>query len=152
MDGPVSELREATGVEAVRRHREQLVAQLRALRDPQARFQWAVERARARVPLAEALRTEAHRVGGCQVRLWWVPEERGGRWWFDSDSDAVTLKAMTGLLAEAYSGDTRDGIEADPPRFLEELGLLRQLAENRRATVLRVAANLWRPGAAEGAS
>lgn len=152
MDGPASEPGAAEGVEAVRQRREGLLGQLRALRDPQARFQWAVERARSRGPLPDALRTESNRVSGCQVRLWWIPEERGGRWWFASDSDAVTLKAMTGLLAEAYSGDTRDGIEADPPRFLEELGLLRQLAENRRATVLRVAANLWRPGAAEGAS
>lgn len=113
-----------------------------ALRDPQARFQWAVERARSRPALPEAMRTENCRVSGCQVRLWWVAVLDGGRWRFASDSDAATLKAMTGLLAECYDGDTSEGILADPPEWLETSGLLRQLAENRRATVLRVAESM----------
>lgn len=127
-------------VEAVRAHRAWLISELKAIRDPQARFQWAVERARTRPALADELRVEAHRVPGCQVRLWWVRAEVGGRRWFASDSDAVTLKALTGLLAEAYHGETIEGLIADPPVFLEPLGLLRQLAESRRATVLRVVA------------
>jgi sulfur transfer protein SufE len=131
---------EAPAVEVVRAHRAWLISELKAIRDPQARFQWAVERARTRPALADELRVETHRVPGCQVRLWWVQAEVGGRRWFASDSDAVTLKALTGLLAEAYHGETIDGLIADPPVFLEPLGLLRQLAESRRATVLRVVA------------
>jgi cysteine desulfuration protein SufE len=127
-------------VEAVRAHRASLISELKAIRDPQARFQWAVERARTRAALADELRVEAHRVPGCQVRLWWVTAVVEGRRWFASDSDAVTLKALTGLLAEAYHGETVEGLIADPPVFLEPLGLLRQLAESRRATVLRVVA------------
>ena len=127
-------------VEAVRAHRAWLISELKAIRDPQARFQWAVERARTRPALPEELRNEAHRVPGCQVRLWWVCAEVAGRRWFASDSDAVTLKALTGLLAEAYSGETIEGLMSDSPQFLEPLGLLRQLAESRRSTVLRVVA------------
>ena len=127
-------------LEAVRAHRAWLISELKAIRDPQARFQWAVERARTRPALPEELRVEAHRVPGCQVRLWWVSAEVEGRRWFASDSDAVTLKALTGLLAEAYNGETVEGLIADPPVLLEPLGLLRQLAESRRATVLRVVA------------
>ena len=119
--------------------RRELLATLAGIRDPQARLQWMVDRARHRPALPDADRREEHRVAGCQVRLWWVAEDRDGRCWFRSDSDAVTLKALTGLLAECYSGEKPAEVVADPPSFLGELGLLRQLAESRRATVLRVA-------------
>jgi len=121
-----------------RNRRVEIVTELMALRDPQARFQWAVERARKRPSLPDSQRLDTCRVSGCQVRLWWVAEQEGERWRFASDSDAATLKAMTGLLAECYDGETSEGILADPPTWMEASGLLRQLAESRRATVLRV--------------
>ncbi len=116
-----------------------LLAALVRLRDPQARFAWAVEQAKHRASLPEAFRLEVHRVTGCQVRLWFVPEFHDGRCWFRTDSDALTLKAMTGLLCELASGATPAEIAGLDFAFLDQLGLLRQLAENRRATVLRVA-------------
>jgi cysteine desulfuration protein SufE len=118
---------------------EQLLATLMRLRDPQARFAWAVERARQRPPLPEDLRVDVLRVTGCQVRLWFVAELADGRCRFRTDSDAVTLKAMTGLLCDLCSDGTPAEIVALDFAFLEQLGLLRQLAENRRATVLSVA-------------
>jgi cysteine desulfuration protein SufE len=118
---------------------EQLLATLARLRDPQARFMWAVERARQRPQLPEQLRVDAQRVTGCQVRLWFVAELADGRCRFRTDSDAVTLKAMTSLLCDLCSDGTPAEIVALDFAFLDQLGLLRQLAENRRATVLRVA-------------
>ena len=118
--------------------RRALLSQVAALRDPQERLQWLVERARQRSSLPAEARTDACRVHGCMARLWWVAELRDGRWHLAADSDAVTLKAIVGLIAECYDDETSAGIVADPPDFLEGLGLLRQLAENRRATVLRV--------------
>lgn len=130
------------GMPAPSERRARVIASLGSLRDPQARLQWAVEQARLRPGLPASLRIDAHRVAGCQVRLWWVAELQDGHWRLASDSDAATLKAMTGLLAECYDGETSRGIVEDPPGFLERLGLLAQLAENRRATVLRVARSL----------
>ncbi len=116
-----------------------LVETLVRLRDPQARFAWTVEQARRRPPLPDALRTDVYRVEGCQVRLWWIPEWRDGRGWFQTDSDALTLRAMSGLLCDLASGATAEELRSWQPEFLERLGLLRQLAESRRATVWRVA-------------
>jgi cysteine desulfuration protein SufE len=115
------------------------LAPLRAVRDPQARLQLAVELARQRPPLPDSLRTDAHRVPGCQVRLWLWAEIRDGRCWFATDSDAVSLKALVGLLCDLHSGRRPEEIGDQPAAALESLGLLRQLAESRRATLLRVA-------------
>lgn len=120
--------------------REQmLVDRLLPLRDPQARFAWAVDQARLRSALPDPLRQEHFRVQGCLVRLWLVPEFREGRCWFRTDSDAVTLRAFSGMLCDLASAALPEEIVAWKPDFLERLGLLRQLADNRRATVGRVA-------------
>ncbi len=115
------------------------VERLAALRDPQARFAWAVEQARLRNPLPNALRQETFRVQGCLVRLWFVPEIRDGRCWFQTDSDAATLRAFSGILCDLASGLPPEDLVDWRPEFLERLGLLRQLADNRRATIGRVA-------------
>ncbi len=117
----------------------ELLEPIFATRDPQQRLTRLVELAKARPLLADHLKLDGHRVEGCQVRIWFVPEFREGRCWFQSDSDAITLKALVGLLCEIYNGRTPADIAAHEPKFLEDLGVLRQLAESRRATVLRVA-------------
>lgn len=116
-----------------------LRAALASIRDPQARLAWAVEQARRRPHLPDALRLDAHRVPGCQVRLWLAPEFRDGCCWFQTDSDAATLRALVGLLCHLANGATPDELTTFDASVLEKAGLLRQLAESRRATVLRVA-------------
>ena len=116
-----------------------LIAPILAVRDPQQRLARLVEMAKARPLLPDALKLDVHHVEGCQVRIWFIPVFQDGRCWFQSDSDAITLKALVGLLCEVYSGRTPAEIAAHEPRLLEALGVLKQLAESRRATVLRVA-------------
>ncbi len=116
-----------------------LLAPILTVRDPQQRLARLVELAKARPLLPDALKLDDQRVEGCQVRIWFVPDFRDGRCWFQTDSDAITLKALVGLLCEIYSGRTPAEIAAHEPTFLEELAVLKQLAESRRATVLRVA-------------
>lgn len=117
-----------------------LFGRLTALRDPQARFAWAVEQARLRPSLPDALRLDGYRVQGCLVRLWLVPEFRDGRCWFQTDSDAATLRAFSGILCDLASGLPPEDLVDWTPAFLDRLGLLRQLADNRRATIGRVVA------------
>lgn len=117
-----------------------IVAHLETIRDPQARFGWLVELARKRPPLDPVYRIEANRITGCMVRSWWVAEFVEGRCRFATDSDAVTLKAMLGLIADICTGGTPADITAIDFGFLDSMGLLRQLAENRQATVRKIAA------------
>jgi len=116
----------------------ELCRELAAEADPQTRFSRVIDRARLQPSLPDEFRQPVYLVPGCQVRLWWVPSFANGACWFQSDSDAVSLKAMTRLLAELYSGATSVEILAHPAGFLDRYGLLNSLAENRRATVVRV--------------
>jgi cysteine desulfuration protein SufE len=119
-----------------------LETHFRAVADPQQRFTQCVDLARLRPLLPDGLRMDAHRVEGCQVRIWFVPSYDAGRCWFSLDSDALTLKAVAGLLCELYNGCTPEEILKHPGGLPEEWRLSRQLAENRRKTVERIAASI----------
>jgi cysteine desulfuration protein SufE len=117
-----------------------LDVQLRAMPDPQQRFMACVDHARQRPWLPDPLKTSANRVEGCQVRIWFVAHLlENGRCEFLLDSDAITLKAVAGLLCDLYTGALPEEIVANPPLFLDDLRLTQSLAENRRRTVERIA-------------
>ena len=116
-----------------------LVRDLDRLRDPQQRLASLIDWARHRPGLEPEFRTDRFRVTGCLVRTWWVAEVRGDGVWFGLDSDAASLKALGGFLCEQASGLSGEGLCRFDASALERWGILRLLAENRRATVLRIA-------------
>ena len=121
---------------------QQLLSALLAIRNPQQRLATIVDRARHRAALDAVHRTEANRVPGCLVRTWFTAEFRAGKCWFSADSDAVMLKALLGMVCDLYSGSTPTELADASPDFLQQLGVVHQLAENRQRTVLRVAAQM----------
>lgn len=116
----------------------QRLAPLFEIGDPQQRLARVIQDASKRPSLEPALRLETHRIEGCLVRVWFVPKLHGGKCFFRCDSDAVSLKALGGLLCELYSGHTPEEIAAMNSGVLKPLGILQQLAENRRRTVARI--------------
>ena len=123
---------------SLRPHQDGRLAPLLQISDAQARLARLVEEARRRAPLVPALRVETNRVEGCLVRVWFVAEFGEGRCHFQCDSDAVSLKAVGGLLCELYSGQTPEEILATSSGVLGPLHILHQLAENRQRTIARI--------------
>lgn len=117
---------------------QQFLTELLQIGDPQQRLARVVHLAPKFPAVEPELRIEAHRVEGCLVRVWFVAEKREGRCIFRCDSDAVSLKAVGGLLCEIYSGHTPEEIAASQCGFLKPFGILHQLAENRRRTIGRI--------------
>lgn len=111
---------------------------LSGMRDPQERLAWIVESARRRPGFPVDRRTDDRLVKGCAARLWLIAEIRDGRSRFSCDSDSAILKAAAGLLCELYDGLPPSDVVAGEPGFLHDTGLLGQLTENRRRTILRV--------------
>jgi cysteine desulfuration protein SufE len=117
---------------------QRCLAELLQIGDPQQRLARIVNVATRHRPLESKLRLETNRVEGCLVRIWFVPEFLKGKCWFRCDSDAVSLKAIAGLLCDLHSGFTPEEIIATKSGVLKHLGILHQLAENRQRTLARV--------------
>ncbi len=95
------------------------------------RYQYIIELGRKLPPFPDAWADDAHRVPGCQSRVWMEAVMRDGKLYFSGASDAAIVSGLVALLLRVYSGRTPAEIAATDPVFLKELGLLEALSTNR---------------------
>lgn len=123
---------------------DELTSQLASFKTGQDRLAWLVERVRQRPPIPAEFRVDANLVPGCLARLWLVPQFSNGRCRFVSDSDALIVKAIAGLLCDFYSDQLPEDILAHDPGFLGKLGVTQHITPNRRNALSRVWENIRR--------
>ena len=95
------------------------------------RYQFIIELGRKLPPFPDAWADDAHRVPGCQSRVWMEVERRGDKLFLAGASDAAIVSGLVALLLRVYSGRTPKEILATDPVFLKDLGLLEALSTNR---------------------
>ncbi len=95
------------------------------------RYQFVIELGRKLPPFPETWMDDAHRVPGCQSKVWMEAERRDGRLFLAGASDAAIVSGLVALLLRVYSGRTPQEIGATDPAFLKDLGLIEALSTNR---------------------
>lgn len=95
------------------------------------RYQFIIELGRKLPRFPEAWRNDAHRVPGCQSKVWMEAVLRDGLLYLGGLSDAAIVSGLIALLLRVYSGRTPAEIVATDPVFLKDLGLLEALSTNR---------------------
>ncbi len=95
------------------------------------RYQYIIELGRKLPPFPEEWADDAHRVPGCQSRVWMEAVRRDGRLFFAGVSDAAIVSGLIAMLLRVYSGRSPAEIAATDPVFLKDLGLLEALSTNR---------------------
>ena len=104
---------------------------LAVLDDWEDRYRYIIELGRNLPPFPEAWADDAHRVPGCQSRVWMEAVLRDGRMYYAGVSDAAIVSGLIAMLLRVYSGRPPAEIKATDPVFLKELGLLEALSTNR---------------------
>lgn len=112
------------------------------------RYQYIIELGRNLPPFPDAWADDAHRVPGCQSKVWMELVERDGKLYFAGASDAAIVAGLVALLLRVYSGRSRAEIAATDPVFLKDLGLLEALSTNRGNGIAAMARKI-REGAAQ---
>jgi cysteine desulfuration protein SufE len=95
------------------------------------RYQYIIELGKKLPPFPEEWANDAHRVPGCQSRVWMEGTLRDGKLFLAGISDAAIVSGLIALLLRVYSGRPPEEIVATDPVFLKELGLLEALSTNR---------------------
>jgi cysteine desulfuration protein SufE len=95
------------------------------------RYQFIIELGRKLPPFPAAWRNDAHRVPGCQSKVWMEAVRRDDRLYLGGLSDAAIVSGLIALLLRVYSGRAPEEIVATDPVFLKDLGLLEALSTNR---------------------
>jgi cysteine desulfuration protein SufE len=95
------------------------------------RYQYIIELGRKLPPFPDAWADDAHRVPGCQSKVWMEAEKRDGKLYLAGASDAAIVSGLVALLLRVYSGRMPAEIIATTPDFLRDLGLIEALSTNR---------------------
>lgn len=107
------------------------------------RYAFIIDLGRKLPPFPAEWQDDAHRVPGCQSKVWMEAVVRDGRMFLAGASDAAIVSGLVALLLRVYSGREPEEIIATPPEFLRELGLLQNLSSNRGSGIASMAARIW---------
>jgi cysteine desulfuration protein SufE len=123
--------------------------ELEAFDDWMDRYQYIIDLGRRLPPFPPAWMDDAHRVPGCQSKVWMEAAMRDGALLLAGASDAAIVSGLVALLLRVYSGRSPDEIIATDPGFLRELGLIEALSTNRGNGIAAMARAIRERAAAE---
>ncbi len=108
-----------------------IVSEFQELDDWQDRYRKIISLGKRLEPLPEEHRTDKNKVKGCQSQVWLHAGLDGGRVHFVADSDAAIVRGLIALLLQVYNDHSPDEIIAAEPTFINEIGLVEHLTQQR---------------------
>jgi len=110
---------------------EAISDELNLFDDWMERYEFIIELGRKLPDFPDEWADDAHRVPGCQSRVWMEAVPRDGKIYFAGASDAAIVSGLVAMLLRVYSGRSSEEIIATDAVFLKDLGLLEALSTNR---------------------
>ncbi|MBB1471588.1 MULTISPECIES: SufE family protein [unclassified Luteimonas] len=95
------------------------------------RYQYLIDLGRKLPPFPDALRTEQHRLLGCQSMVWIVPSGDATRLEFAAASDSAIVSGLVFLALRVYAGRSAAEILASEPGYIADIGLAKHLSPTR---------------------
>ena len=95
------------------------------------RYQYLIDLGRKLPAFPDDLRTEEHRLHGCQSMVWIVGEGDAHRMDFRAISDSAIVSGLAFLALRVYSGRPADEILATEPNYVADIGLSKHLSPTR---------------------
>lgn len=95
------------------------------------RYQYLIDLGRKLPDLPDALKTEEHRLLGCQSKVWIVASGNAARLDFRAISDSAIVSGLVYLALRVYSGRPASEISATAPDYISTIGLAKHLSPTR---------------------
>ena len=118
---------EATAIEA----QAAIADEFSLFGDWSERYQYLIDLGRKLPDLPDALKTEEHRLLGCQSLVWIVPEGNAQRLDFHAISDSAIVSGLIYLALRVYSGRSAAEIVATDADYIADIGLAKHLSPTR---------------------
>ncbi|HEX5693454.1 MAG TPA: SufE family protein [Arenimonas sp.] len=95
------------------------------------RYQYLIDLGRKLPPFPDELKTEEHRLHGCQSMVWIVAEGDAADLDFRAVSDSSIVSGLIYLALRVYSGRSAEEILATTPDYIADIGLAKHLSPTR---------------------
>ena len=81
----------------------------------------------------ESDKTDQHKVEGCMSQVWFIAEQKEGKYYFKATSDAHIVRGLEAILLILVNGKTATEIhQTDIPSVFRQLGLDEHISPTRR--------------------
>jgi len=95
------------------------------------RYQLLIDLGNEQESLPAKYKTDEYLIDGCQSRVWIYCEEKEGKLYFHTESDALIVKGLSSLLSKVLSGHTAEEILDTELYFIDKIGLSEHLSPTR---------------------
>ncbi|MGH8031524.1 MAG: SufE family protein [Luteimonas sp.] len=95
------------------------------------RYQYLIDLGRKLPRIADDLKTQEHRLHGCQSMVWIVPSGDAARLDFAAASDSAIVSGLIYLALRVYSGRSAADILATDADYIASIGLAKHLSPTR---------------------
>lgn len=95
------------------------------------RYQYLIDLGRKLPPFPDELKTDEHRLHGCQSMVWIVPSGDASKLDFAAASDSAIVSGLIYLALRVYSGRSAQEILATEPDYIAKIGLAKHLSPTR---------------------
>ena len=112
---------------------DEIIETFEALDPGEERYRYLIDLGKGVAGLPEELKTEEHRVHGCQSRVWMVAGHHDGRLVLRADSDAFIVRGLLAILLAIYDGRALADVPGvDAQALFAQIGLDAHLSMGRR--------------------
>jgi len=95
------------------------------------KYEYIIELGQKLPPINEKYKVEENKIKGCQSSVWLNSYEKGGRIFFEAESDSTFVKGEIALLIRVLSGQKPEDIISTDLKFIDQIGLRRHIAVTR---------------------
>ena len=106
------------------------------LEGEEGQFEYLIDIGKKKGSLDTQDKIDENKMSGCLAQVWIKSYTREGKNYFDGDSDALIVKGLVKIIAEAMSGLTNEEIKSIKHDVVNKLGLGPSLSARRQVGMM----------------
>ncbi len=110
---------------------QQVIKEFASIDDWLDKYEYLTDLAKTLPSANGELKTENHKIGGCQSNVWIKASKTNGTIHYEADSDTRIIKGIIALLLKVYNDQPPKAIINSDPEFIDKIGLKSNLSPSR---------------------
>ena len=118
-------------IKSIEEKENEIVENFSLFEDWEGKYEYVIDLGKKLSPLDDKFKLPENIIKGCQSTVWLVSEYKEGKVFFQADSDAIIVKGLVSMLIEVLSGQKPEAILNANMDFVNEIGMMKHLAQTR---------------------
>lgn len=118
-------------MQSISKVESEIVEEFSLFDDQMDKYEYIIDIGKKLPTLDSKYATDDFLVKGCQSKVWLHAYEKGGRIYFEADSNTAITKGIVALLVRVLSGQAANEILSSPLSFIDSINLRSHLSSQR---------------------